>query len=126
MYKVSEVAKICGVTQSAIYKIIKQVDKQFINLSNGRTMITDEGLEYFKDRFSVTDDVSTGDENIISSLLDQLAEKDRQLAEKDKQISLLLEQSKNFQILLKAEQDKNISALPVRSGFWSRFRKKDN
>lgn len=107
MYKVSEVAKIAGVTQSAIYKVIKQLNGQYVSVENGRTMITDEGLEYLKDRFKSKVDPGRH-YDIVQALMSQLEEKDRQLAEKDRQIAQLIEQSKNYQILLKTEQDKMV------------------
>lgn len=107
MYKVSEVAKIAGVTQSAVYKVIKQFNGQYVSFENGRTMVTDEGLEYLKERFKVKEN-SEQHYDIVRALMSQLEEKDRQLAEKDRQIAQLIEQSKNYQILLKTEQDKMV------------------
>ncbi|WP_418465668.1 hypothetical protein, partial [Frisingicoccus sp.] len=40
------------------------------------------------------------------SLLAQLEEKDRQIAEYQNQNTMLIEQARNFQVLLKSEQDK--------------------
>lgn len=107
MYKVSEVAKMVGVTQSAIYKVIKQLNGQYVSVEQGRTMITEDGLLYFRERFRSKEEKEP-DQNsdIVQALFSQLKEKDRQLAEKDKQIAQLIEQSRNFQILLKTEQDK--------------------
>lgn len=107
MYKVSEVAKIVGVTQSAVYKAIKQLNGQYVSVENGRTMVTDEGLEYLKERFKSKENPEQ-QYDIVRALISQLEEKDRQLAEKDRQIAQLIEQSKNFQILLKTEQDKMV------------------
>lgn len=105
MYKVSEVAKIAGVTQSAVYKVIKQLNGQYVSVENGRTMVSKEGLEYLKERFKAKEEPAQ-QYDIVQALMSQLEEKDRQLAEKDRQIAQLIEQSKNFQILLKTEQDK--------------------
>ena len=106
MYKVSEVAKMVGVTQSAIYKVIKQLNGQYVSVEQGRTMITEDGLLYFRERFrSKEEKESDQNSDIVQALFSQLKEKDRQLAEKDKQIAQLIEQSRNFQILLKTEQD---------------------
>lgn len=107
MYKVSEVAKIAGVTQSAVYKAIKRLSGQYVSVENGRTMVTDEGFEYLKERFKAKEDLEQ-QYDIVRVLMSQLEEKDRQLAEKDRQISQLIEQSKNYQILLKTEQDKMV------------------
>lgn len=123
MFTVSEVAKIIGKSRQTIYKICKEIDSKYYSYEIGSLQITDEGLKYFKDRFIKV----SPEDDLVNSLLEQLRQKDLQLAEKDKQIEQLLEQSKNFQILLRAEQDKNISALPARSGFWSRlFHKNKN
>lgn len=107
MYKVSEVAKIAGVTQSAVYKAIKQMNGQYVSFENGRTMITNEGLEYLQERFKAKEEPEQK-YDVVRALMSQLEEKDRQLAEKDRQIAQLIEQSKNYQILLKTEQDKMV------------------
>ena len=107
MYKVSEAAKIAGVTQSAVYKAIKRLNGQYVSVEQGRTMITDDGLEYLKERFKSKEEPEQK-YDIVHALMSQLEEKDRQLAEKDRQIAQLIEQSKNYQILLKTEQDKMI------------------
>lgn len=107
MYKVSEVAKIAGVTQSAVYKAIKQMNGQYVSVENGRTMITNEGLEYLQERFKAKEEPEQK-YDVVRALMSQLEEKDRQLAEKDRQIAQLIEQSKNYQILLKTEQDKMV------------------
>jgi predicted DNA-binding protein YlxM (UPF0122 family) len=99
MYKVKEVAQQCGVSTAAIYKEIKRVDNELTTVVNGVTYINDDGLRYFLDRFKPK---ATGiNEELVISLL-------RQLEEKDRQISQLMEQARNYQILLKAEQDKTL------------------
>lgn len=89
--------------------------------------VTEYGLKWLADKHNITlDGVSSADEEhtedqtaktdtseseIVLSLLEQLrqkdlqiAEKDKQLSEKDKQIEQLIEQGKNFQVLLQAQQ----------------------
>ena len=56
MYKVSQVAKMVGVTQSAVYKVIKQLNGQYVSVEQGRTMITEDGLLYFRERFRSKED----------------------------------------------------------------------
>ena len=53
---------------------------------------------------------------LVSSLLEQLRQKDIQIAEKDKQIAQLMEQAKNFQVLLQAQQVLSLPA-PKKSFF---------
>lgn len=51
---------------------------------------------------------------LVLSLLEQLRQKDIQIAEKDKQIAQLMEQAKNYQVLLQAQQVLSLPA-PKRS-----------
>lgn len=58
-----------------------------------------------------TEKTDTFENDVVASLLEQLrqkdlqiAEKDKQLSAKDKQIEQLIEQGKNFQVLLQAQQ----------------------
>lgn len=98
MYKVSEVAQIVGVSTAAIYKELKRVD-------NGKKRVTEDGLRYFQERYRVKEP-SRANDDIVRSLLAQLEEKDRQIAEYQNQNTMLIEQARNFQVLLKTEQDK--------------------
>lgn len=105
MYKVSEVAQIVGVSTAAIYKELKRVDNKFITVDNGKKRVTEDGLRYFQERYRVKEP-SRANDDIVRSLLAQLEEKYRQIAEYQNQNTMLIEQARNFQVLLKTEQDK--------------------
>lgn len=105
MYKVSEVAQIVGVSTAAIYKELKRVDNKFITVDNGKKRVTEDGLRYFQERYRVKEP-SRANDDIVRSLLAQLEEKDRQIAEYQNQNTMLIEQARNFQVLLKTEQDR--------------------
>ena len=105
MYKVSEVAQIVGVSTAAIYKELKRVDTKFTTIDNGKKRVTEDGLRYFQERYRVKG-LSKANDDIVRSLLAQLEEKDRQIAEYQNQNTMLIEQARNFQVLLKTEQDK--------------------
>lgn len=105
MYKVSEVAQIVGVSTAAIYKELKRVDNKFTTIDNGKKRVTEDGLRYFQERYRVKGR-SKANDDIVRSLLAQLEEKDRQIAEYQNQNTMLIEQARNFQVLLKTEQDK--------------------
>ena len=57
--------------------------------------------------------------------MEQLRQKDLQIAEKDKQIAQLMEQAKNFQVLLQAQQVLSLPA-PKQSIFKRLFGRKDD
>jgi len=123
MYKVSEVARNLGVTVAGVYKAIKQLDKRYINKMDGVIYIDDAGYDVLKRRFEDSKGQkqdSRVDDVVVVSLLKQLEEKDRQIAEKDVQISQLIEQARNYQVLLKVEQDRNLS-LVQKQGFLGRL-----
>lgn len=133
IYKVVEVAKILGFNERTIRRDISSMSEDVRAMSvecptDVRYMsVTEYGLKWLADKHNITlDSVSSADEEradehaektdtsenaIIISLLEQLqqkdlqiAEKDKQLSEKDKQIEQLIEQGKNFQVLLQAQQ----------------------
>lgn len=98
--------------------------------------LTEYGLKWLAEKHGVpfsgsSPDGSSGrqeekqesENELVLSLLEQLrqkdihiAEKDKQIAEKDKQIAQLMEQAKNFQVLLQAQQVLSLPA-PKRSFF---------
>lgn len=84
--------------------------------------VTADAEEHTEKRFEKTD---TSESEIVLSLLEQLRQKDLQIAEKDKQIAQLMEQAKNFQVLLQAQQVLSLPA-PKRSIFKRLFGGKDD
>ena len=126
IYKVVEVAKILGFNERTIRRDISSMSEDVRAMSvecptDVRHMsVTEYGLKWLADKHNITlDGVSSADEErveeqtektdisdnaIIVSLLEQLRQKDLQIAEKDKQIAQLMEQAKNFQVLLQAQQ----------------------
>ena len=108
--KVSDVAKICGVSVQTIYKKINSFTsdefKLYLNqVERGSKEVTPEGLRYFKSLYGIIDEIKKENNNVSSDneVIELLKE---QLRIKDEQISTLLEQNRNFQVLLKSEQDK--------------------
>lgn len=126
MYKVSEVAQIVGVSTAAIYKELKRVDNKFTTIDNGKKRVTEDGLRYFQERYRVKG-LSKANDDIVRSLLAQLEEKDRQIAEYQNQNTMLIEQARNFQVLLKTEQDKVLLLVQKKPRLLQRLlrRKKD-
>lgn len=138
IYKVVEVAKILGFNERTIRRDISSMSEDVRAMSvecptDVRHMsVTEYGLKWLADKHNITlDGVSSADEEraeeqttktdtseseIILSLLEQLRQKDMQIAEKDKQIAQLMEQAKNYQVLLQAQQVLSLPA-PKRSIF---------
>lgn len=92
--------------------------------------VTQAGFEYLKRIYlSVSGDGGSSEQfDLVASLFEQLQEKDRQIAEKDRQleqkdlqISQLIEQSRNFQVLLKSEQDRSLPVSEERPRLLSRL-----
>lgn len=117
MYKVYEVAKILNLSHTTIYRALrkgeKEVSAELVCVIDGCKFVTDSGLSYLRSVYPNSDlrdsePKSSQDDqsSIVASLLKQLEQKDIQLAEKDLQISQLIEQARNYQILLKSQQDK--------------------
>lgn len=74
-------------------------------------LLTEYGLKWLADKHNITldgdlhtDKINTSENEVINSLLEQLRQKDIQLSEKDKQINMLMEQAKNYQVLLQGQQ----------------------
>lgn len=86
--------------------------------------LTEYGLKWLAGKHGVPFSGSSGrqeekqesENELVLSLLEQLRQKDIQIAEKDKQIAQLMEQAKNYQVLLKAQQVFSLPA-PKRSFF---------
>lgn len=127
--KVSEVAEICGVSAQMIHKRIKSFTsdelKLYLNQVETRFKeITPEGLRYFKSLYGITDEPKKENNNVSADneVIELLKE---QLRIKDEQIATLMEQNRNFQVLLKAEQDKLLP--PPKTPFIKRlFGRKDS
>lgn len=76
--------------------------------------VTEYGLKWLADKHNITldepsdpethEDSQSSGNDLVFSLLEQLRQKDLQLAEKDKQIAMLMEQAKNYQVLLQGQQ----------------------
>lgn len=131
MYNLEKVAKILGLSKRTIQRDVATMSLDVRNLSltcptdTRNYTLTEYGLQWLADKHGITleadedihTDGSTADENsLVSSLLEQLRQKDLQIAEKDKQIAQLMEQAKNFQVLLQAQQVLSLPA-PKRSIF---------
>lgn len=87
--------------------------------------LTEYGLKWLAEKHGVPlsssqhdglDGKQESENELVSSLLEQLRQKDIQIAEKDKQIAQLMEQAKNFQVLLQAQQVLSLPA-PKKSFF---------
>lgn len=119
MYNLEKVAKILGLSKRTVQRDVATMSLEVRSLSltcptdTRNYSLTEYGLQWLADKHGITleadedihTDESTSDENsLVSSLLEQLRQKDLQIAEKDKQIAQLMEQAKNFQVLLQAQQ----------------------
>ena len=119
MYNLEKVAKILGLSKRTIQRDVASMSFDVRSLSltcptdTRNYTLTEYGLQWLADKHGITleadEDIHTAestiyDNNLVSSLLEQLRQKDLQIAEKDKQIAQLMEQAKNFQVLLQAQQ----------------------
>lgn len=152
IYSVSKVAKMLDLSLRTVQRDIASMSDDVRQLSlvcptsKRQLSLTDYGLKWLAEKHNITlsedmsadeelhiDNASSMESQFVSSLLEQLrqkdlqlsekdrqlAEKDKQLAEKDIQIGQLIEQSKNYQVLLRGEQERFL--LPSKSGFFSRL-----
>lgn len=135
-----------GLSQRTVQRDIASMTEDIRQLSlvcptSKRQMtLTEYGLKWLADKHNITLDGATTDDEeqaeeqtkkedtleseVVLSLLEQLRQKDLQIAEKDKQISQLMEQAKNFQVLLQAQQVLSLPA-PKRSIFKRLFSRKE-
>ena len=114
---VAEVAEICGVSVQMIHKRIKALTSDELNLYLNQVdtkvkQITPQGLLYFKKIYGISNEPyienkgGSFDNDIIALLKEQLRVKDEQIA-------TLMEQNRNFQVLLKVEQEKQLPSSKV-------------
>lgn len=145
IYSVSKAAKMLDLSLRTVQRDIASMSDDVRQLSlvcptsKRQLSLTDYGLKWLAEKHNITlsedmsadeelhiDNASSMESQFVSSLLEQLrqkdlqlSEKDKQLAEKDIQIGQLIEQSKNYQVLLRGEQERFL--LPSKSGFFSRL-----
>lgn len=117
-----EVAEILGFDERTIRRDIASMSEDVRTMSvecptNVRHMIvTEYGLKWLADKHNVVlefddsleDKTDKQGDIFVNHLLEQLRQKDLQLAEKDRQISQLIEQARNYQVLLRAEQERSL------------------
>ena len=124
IYTIAEVAGICNVTTQSINKRIRsfteeETQKYIVNCNTTETKkkhLSEQGLEYFRAVYRVGDNFvidgvteiknfkdSKSFNEVVPALLEQLRQKDIQIAERDKQINMLMEQVRDFQVLLQAQ-----------------------
>lgn len=140
MYNLEKVAKILGLSKRTVQRDVATMSLDVRSLSltcptdTRNYTLTEYGLQWLADKHGITlgvdedihtDESTTDDNSLVSSLLEQLRQKDLQIAEKDKQIAQLMEQAKNFQVLLQAQQVLSLPA-PKRSIFKRLFGGKEN
>ena len=94
---------------------IERMDALCAELEMNRTDV----IEFFLSKYDDAKSNAVSSE-VVSSLLHQLEEKDNQIQNKDEQINQLMEQCRNFQVLLKGEQDKQVLLLPAKQVGWFR------
>lgn len=117
IYKVVEVAEILGFNERTIRRDINSMSEDVRTMSVKcptdvrHILLTEYGLKWLADKHNITldgelhtDKSNTSENEFINSLLEQLRQKDIQLSEKDKQINMLMEQAKNYQVLLQGQQ----------------------
>lgn len=95
----------------------EQLDKYVVFLKPNETklkQVSKQGLLYFKSVYGVieepiTEDTAEKEYAVVSALIEQLKQKDIQIAEQAKQIEMLMEQAKNYQVLLQGQQVLSLS-----------------
>ena len=115
IYTVQKVALLLGKSDKTIYRYINKLPNDILSDilimrvgENGKETkhFTEKGFKTFCEYFNfsipnVHQNNNIADNDIIALLTEQLKIKDEQIA-------LLIEQNRNFQVLLKAEQDKQL------------------
>lgn len=152
IYTVSEVSKKLGVSRQKVHRLIEKMQECGVDglahsdtektSVNGRfassVFINDDGLAFMQrwlsddvEQIPKHEDKKPVEDTVVVALLEQLrqkdlqlAEKDRQLSEKDNQIAMLMEQAKNYQVLLQGQQMLSLPA-PKRSIFKRLFGRAD-
>lgn len=140
MYSVEEVAEQLRVSKVTIYAKLKKHDDMVV-LKQGKKYVPDELLSLIKSELNLKNNLNNdlkpkdiecngtqgnskdrGDlvklnKDLINSLLNQVAEKDRQIADMQKTIDELVNLNKNSQVLLKQQQDKEIKTFQLEERF---------
>lgn len=143
IYTVAKVADLLSLSQRTVQRDIASMSEDIQRLSltfptsKRHRSLTEYGLQWLANKHNITLDgvatdgeeqtkeAETSENEIIISLLEQLRQKDLQIAEKDKQIAQLMEQAKNFQVLLQTQQVLSLT-VPKQSFFKRLFARKEN
>lgn len=132
IYTTREIADYCGVSVQTINKHIRNFTETeletfvyFLKPNETKNKrITEKGLQYFKSYYSVNCSFKSSlndfcDNSIIETLQNQIKSKDEQIKALNEQlqnsnniINSLLEQNKNYQVLLQGQQ---VLSLPKKS-----------
>ena len=112
---VDEVSKKLGISKKTVYNVIKKAKQNGVILTDvvvkagvkNTQVFTTEGYAYICNIYPPI--IEEQGDIFVNYLLEQLRQKDLQIAEKDRQISQLIEQSRNYQVLLRAEQERSLS-----------------
>lgn len=132
IYTTREIADYCGVSVQTINKHIRNFTETeletfvyFLKLNETKNKrITEKGFQYFKSYYSVNSSFKSSvndfcDNSIIETLQNQIKSKDEQIKALNEQlqnsnniINSLLEQNKNYQVLLQGQQ---VLSLPKKS-----------
>lgn len=132
IYTTREIADYCGVSVQTINKHIRNFTETeletfvyFLKPNETKNKrITEKGLQYFKSYYSVNSSFKSSvndfcDNSIIETLQNQIKSKDEQIKALNEQlqnsnniINSLLEQNKNYQVLLQGQQ---VLSLPKKS-----------
>jgi len=138
LYTIQEAAKRSGLSRQSVYKKLDGVLTDYVVMVNSQKMLKKEAIQVLTKNKITGGDVSqltSKSDMLTRSILDtvellreQIKKKDEQLATKDLQIANKDEQIKGYQLLLDQQQRlqaaQHAPALPAKSGFWSRFGKK--
>lgn len=132
IYTTREIADYCGVSVQTINKHIRNFTEieletfvYFLKPNETKNKrITEKGFQYFKSYYSVNSSFKSSvndfcDNSIIETLQNQIKSKDEQIKVLNEQlqnsnniINSLLEQNKNYQVLLQGQQ---VLSLPKKS-----------
>lgn len=132
IYTTREIADYCGVSVQTINKHIRNFTETeletfvyFLKPNETKNKrITEKGFQYFKSYYSVNSSFKSSvndfcDNSIIETLQNQIKSKDEQIKALNEQlqnsnniINSLLEQNKNYQVLLQGQQ---VLSLPKKS-----------
>ncbi len=122
----SEVAKLLGVSRQTVYNRLTKDLSKFVKQVDGKKRLDYAVLDYLGVKNNVKESVNELD-NVVKALTQELNIKNEQikaLTEQNRELTAALQNATQSLLAAQALHASSVQALPERSRWWQRFKKR--